>query len=371
MPRTILNVEGVQKVYNLGSLFKRIRINALDNVNFSVSSDTPVVISLIGESGSGKTTLAKTILRLVEPNRGRIDVEDQSIVAAGERTLPHDELLRLVQPIFQNPFEAFNAYRTVDNYLRNTAMRVNRVTTRQEADDVIDKMLRSVGLHYSDVAGKYPNQFSGGELQRISVARALIPRPKLIVADEPVSMIDASLRMNIVNLFRDIKQEFATSFLYITHDLATAYYISDYIAILYRGCVVEFGAAAEVLRRPLHPYTQLLLDSVPQVGAKWTAREKMSDVETTEYNFAGCKFANRCPHVMDHCRSIRPQPLQPEPGRDVYCHLYAESPERTGSAAATGQYGRSNRIAQENIDAGAVTRAASTKSAAKGIPSTE
>lgn len=333
MPRTILNVEGILKIYSLGIFFKRLRINALDDVNFSVASDDPVVISLIGESGSGKTTLAKVLLRLVEPNRGRIDVEDRPIVAAGERTLPDDELLRLVQPIFQNPFEAFNAYRTVDNYLRDTAVRVNKLARGHEAEGAIDEMLESVGLHYGDVVGKYPNQFSGGELQRVSVARALIPRPKLIVADEPVSMIDASLRMNIVNLFRKIKQEFATSFLYITHDLATAYYISDYIAILYRGCVVEFGAAADVLRRPLHPYTQLLLDSVPQVGVKWTGREKMSDVETTEYTFAGCKFANRCPHVMPRCRSVRPAALRPEEGREVYCHLYAEPRDQTDSEA--------------------------------------
>jgi peptide/nickel transport system ATP-binding protein len=135
-------------------------------------------------------------------------------------------------------------------------------------------------------------------------------------------MIDASLRMNIVNLFRRIKQEYATSFLYITHDLATAYYISDFIVILYRGCVVEFGRAADVLKQPLHPYTQLLLASVPHVGVKWARREKMSDLETKEYGFAGCKFANRCPHVMDRCKSERPRSVRVDDGRDVYCYLY-------------------------------------------------
>jgi peptide/nickel transport system ATP-binding protein len=320
--RTIIKADNLRKTYHLGSFLRRIRINALDDVTFEVKGDGPVVVSLIGESGSGKTTLAKVLLRLIDPNGGSLDVEGRRIVARGGRVVGVNELRHLVQPIFQNPFEAFNAYRKVDSYLRDTAMHINKARRGPEAEGQIEAALQSVGLHYPDVVGKYPNQFSGGELQRVSVARALIPRPKLIVADEPVSMIDASLRMNIVNLFRRIKQEYATSFLYITHDLATAYYISDFIVILYRGCVVEFGRAAEVLRKPLHPYTQLLLASVPHVGIKWAKREKMSDLETKEYGFAGCKFANRCPHVMDKCKTDRPLPVRADDGRDVYCHLY-------------------------------------------------
>ncbi len=322
MARTIIKADNLRKTYHLGSLFHRIRIDALDDVSFEVHSDRPVVVSLIGESGSGKTTLAKVLLRLVDPNGGSLSVENRRIVARGDRVVTVAELRHLVQPIFQNPFEAFNAYRKVDSYLRDTALHINKAARGAEAEGQIEQALHSVGLHYNDVVGKYPNQFSGGELQRVSVARALIPRPKLIVADEPVSMIDASLRMNIVNLFRKIKQDYATSFLYITHDLATAYYISDHIVILYRGCVVEFGSAAAVLRKPLHPYTQLLLASVPHVGIKWSKREKMSDLETKEYGFAGCKFANRCPHVMERCKSERPAPRRVEDGRDVYCHLF-------------------------------------------------
>ncbi len=139
-----------------------------------------------------------------------------------------------VQPIFQNPFEAFSRYRTIDSYLYETATRVAQLG-KGGATDAMEEALASVGLEYADVRGKYPNQFSGGELQRASVARALIPRPKLIVADEPVSMIDASRRMIIINLFMALKQQYNTSFLYITHDLATAYYISDYIAVMNRG----------------------------------------------------------------------------------------------------------------------------------------
>jgi peptide/nickel transport system ATP-binding protein len=321
VPRTVLEARNLRKTYSLGSFFRRIRVHALDDVNFQVRSDGPVVISLIGESGSGKTTLAKALLRLIDLSAGSIVVEERPVVAPRRAAVTVDELRHLVQPIFQNPFEAFNAYRKVDDYLRDTARRLTGAS-RDGAEQAVADALQSVGLRAGDVVGKYPNQFSGGELQRVSVARALIPRPKLIVADEPVSMIDASLRMNIVNLFRAIKRDYGTSFLYITHDLATAYYISDWIVILYRGCVVEFGRATDVLTRPMHPYTQLLIASVPHVGVKWTKREKMSDLETREYGFAGCKFANRCPHAMDRCTQARPRPVRLDDGRDVYCTLY-------------------------------------------------
>jgi peptide/nickel transport system ATP-binding protein len=182
--------------------------------------------------------------------------------------------------------------------------------------------LGAVGLKYADVRGKYPNQFSGGELQRVSVARALIPRPNMIIADEPVSMIDASMRMNVVNLFLAIKQEYKTSFLYITHDLATAYYISDFIAVMYRGCIVEFGAARDVLTSPMHPYTRLLLESIPSVKVKWDRKlYANADMETKEFQFVGCKFRNRCPLAQDICTQQRPQAVKKENGREVYCHF--------------------------------------------------
>jgi peptide/nickel transport system ATP-binding protein len=177
--------------------------------------------------------------------------------------------MRRVQPIFQNPFEAFSRYRTIDAYLYETATRVAQLD-RDAAIHAIVEALASVGLEYKDVRGKYPNQFSGGELQRASVARALIPHPSLIVADEPVSMIDASRRMIIINLFLTLKEQYKTSFLYITHDLATAYYISDYIAVMHRGSIVEFGPGRQVLSDPQHSYTKLLLDSIPTIKHKWS-----------------------------------------------------------------------------------------------------
>jgi peptide/nickel transport system ATP-binding protein len=270
---TILRTERLNKIYHQGSFTRRNTVRALNDVNLTVESDEPVIISLVGESGSGKTTLAKTILRLVEPTSGQAIVADQ--VVAGPRVKPaRAEFLRLVQPIFQNPFEAFSRYRTIDAYLYETATRVAGLS-KDAAHEAIEASLASVGLDYADVRGKYPNQFSGGELQRASIARALIPRPSMLVADEPVSMIDASRRMIIINLFLQLKQQYRTSILYITHDLATAYYISDYIAVMNRGSIVEFGQGREVLSHPQHAYTRLLLDSIPTFTRKWERKARI------------------------------------------------------------------------------------------------
>jgi ABC-type oligopeptide transport system ATPase subunit len=273
--KTILKAEHLNKVYRLGSFTHRISIKALNDVNLTVESDEPVIVSLVGESGSGKTTLAKTILRLVQPSSGQATVYDRVVAGAGQKQT-QAEFLRTVQPIFQNPFEAFSRYRTIDAYLYETATRVAQLD-RDAAIGAIEEALASVGLEYADVRGKYPNQFSGGELQRASVARALIPHPSLIVADEPVSMIDASRRMIIINLFLTLKEQYKTSFLYITHDLATAYYISDYIAVMHRGSIVEFGPGKQVLSDPQHSYTKLLLDSIPTIKQKWTRSRRSQD----------------------------------------------------------------------------------------------
>ena len=325
MKTTLLKTRNLSKVYRLGGIFNRTRINALDDVNLSVESDKPSIISIVGESGSGKTTLAKVLLRLVQPTSGSAYVVDRQLTGTGD--VPSNrELLNLVQPIFQNPFEAFSSYRTVDMYLANTATRVAECA-KAETVDAMENALGLVGLEYRDVRGKYPNQFSGGELQRVSIARALIPNPKIIVADEPVSMIDASLRMNIINLFLRLKEEYQRSFIYITHDLATAYYISDYIGVMYRGCIVEFGDARTILAAPQHPYTQLLLDSIADIGRKWENNKmKMADMEAKEFQFQGCRFYNRCPHASDQCKFERPIAQQLSDGRDVYCHLSFNNP---------------------------------------------
>lgn len=317
---TILKTSNLHKEYKLGGFVNRVKINALDDVNLTIESDEPVIISVVGESGSGKTTLAKVILRLTEPTSGSAIVYDQLVVGKGDKP-SNSEFFNMVQPIFQNPFEAFSSHRTVDTYLFETAVRVANLS-KADAIDAMTEALHLVGLEYRDVRGKYSNQFSGGELQRVSIARALIPHPKIIIADEPVSMIDASLRMNIINLFLSLKEEYQRSFLYITHDLATAYYVSDYIAVMYRGSIVEFGDAKTILAAPQHPYTRLLLNSIPDIGRKWhKGRIALSDIEAKEFQFTGCRFYNRCPIATDRCIIERPPAIRKADGRDVYCHF--------------------------------------------------
>jgi peptide/nickel transport system ATP-binding protein len=272
----ILRTEGLNKTYRLGTFGRSREVRALNDININVESERPVIIAVVGESGSGKTTLAKTLLRLVEPTSGQAIVYDRPVAGRGVHVSKR-EFLSSIQPIFQNPFEAFSRYRPVDAYLFETADRVAGLD-RVGAVHAVESALAQVGLEYADVRGKYSNQFSGGELQRVSIARALIPHPSLIVADEPVSMIDASRRMIIINLFLKLKEEAGRSFLYITHDLATAYYISDYVAVMSKGVVVEFGPAREVMGNPQHDYTKLLLDSIPTTTKKWRTPKKVRDL---------------------------------------------------------------------------------------------
>jgi len=227
-----------------------------------------------------------------------------------------------IQAIFQDPFKTFNPLRTVDSYFFETVDNYGIAKTRDAAVKLVDEKLAAVGLSYEEFAGRYPSEFSGGQLQRISIARALLTDPDLLIADEPVSMVDASLRMSIVNLFKELKEKLGVSVLYITHDLATAYYISDFVAVMYRGCIVELGAARDVLTNPMHPYTRLLLESIPSVKIKWNRKQYVnSDMETKEFQFEGCKFRNRCAQAKDVCIHQRPQVVLKEGGRQVYCHF--------------------------------------------------
>jgi peptide/nickel transport system ATP-binding protein len=235
--------------------------------------------------------------------------------------------MRKVQPVFQNPFETFSPLCRVEDYLFDTAINFGRARNRREAAPIVDDALRQVGLSLEEISRRYPHELSGGQIQRVSVARALIPQPRLILADEPVSMVDASLRMSIVNVFRKLRDEQRVSVLYITHDLATAYYISDRIAIMLRGYVVESGPVEAVLDHPLHPYTQLLQESVPKPAAadreSWAAPIELGATEVKEYTRVGCKYAGRCPHVMSICRSADPPDVEVA-GRVVKCYLYTE-----------------------------------------------
>lgn len=306
MAANMLEIRDACKEFRIGGMILGTKIMAVDHVSLALPGDRAWIMSIVGESGSGKTTLARMILTLLELSAGEILVNGRTLSSYSK---DKKSFYKDVQPIFQNPFTAFSAKRTVDAYLYETALNLDVAGSRDEAKNIITTILNRVGLEYDHVVGKYPNQFSGGELQRISIARALITRPKIIVADEPVAMIDASLRMNIVNIFKSLKEEFGVSFVYITHDLSTAYYVSDYIATMYKGAMIEFGAARRVLEEPGHPYTELLLDSVPKVGARWTETDTIRMEDAEEKGAApGCKFAKRCPYAKEIC-SLQVPPM--------------------------------------------------------------
>ncbi len=264
----ILEVRNLRKEYHRGRLFSGTRHVAVDDVSITLG-EKPQVFSVVGESGSGKTTLARMILRLLRPTYGEIFLLGRPLTGHGPGLMDDWEFRRTVQPVFQNPFEAFSAYVPLDQYLIRTALNLEVAPNRGAAREVVDQAVRAVGLAYEGIRGKYLRQFSGGELQRISIARALIPHPRLIVADEPVSMVDASLRTNIVNLFKTIKEQAGASFIYITHDLSTAYYLSDTVAIMKSGRIVDAGAPESVLADPREGYTRELVDAIPRVGERW------------------------------------------------------------------------------------------------------
>lgn len=339
MAEYILEITNLSRQFKLGGLLLGTKIKAVDRVDIKLPGDKPQIMSIVGESGSGKTTLAKMILRLLDPSFGDIILDGVPLSFYRSRK-NRKEFFKKVQPIFQNPFTSFSARKTVDTYLYETALNLDVAKTKEEAKRIITDVLKSVGLEYDHITGKYPNQFSGGELQRISIARALIPKPKLIVADEPVAMIDASLRMNIVNLFKKLKDEYHVNFVYITHDLSTAYYVSDYIATMYRGNVIEFGNARHILNRPSHPYTELLLESIPRVGKKWDENMALPDWDSSDNGLPGCKFAGRCAYAQEVCRVVEPYMIELQHGEhQVLClkHNDYRSEPGTGSAVDNGK----------------------------------
>jgi ABC-type glutathione transport system ATPase component len=274
-----LDISDVARIYAGGGAFARRRITAVNGVSLRLEAGRPEIFAIVGESGSGKTTLARMILGMVPPSAGTICFQGADLATIrGKRA--RLAFMKQVQPIFQNPFEAFNPMKRVDRYLFVTARRMAGLLGDSEIAEATDRALKSVGLSLAEIRGRFPHELSGGQLQRVAIARALISKPALLVADEPVSMIDASLRASIVNLLRDLRDRLGVAIIYITHDLATAYYISDRILIMRRGRAVESGDARSVLDNPQHPYSQLLKSSVlsPDVPATAGARLRTEPV---------------------------------------------------------------------------------------------
>jgi ABC-type oligopeptide transport system ATPase subunit len=258
---TLLDIRDVSKRFTMGGLFGRKIVDAVMDANFSLSEEKPEIFTIIGESGSGKTTLARMILGLEDPTTGEIRFRGEKVDRHSGRA-KRLEFMSRVQPVFQNPFEAFNPLKQIERYLESTARRFLGTGDKAVIDKAMDEALQKVGLSLAEVRGRFPHEMSGGQLQRCAIARALIPNPPLLIADEPVSMVDASLRMSIVNLLKSLRDDLGVSVIYITHDLATAYYISNRLIIMQRGRIVEMGDARTVLDNPEHPYSRLLKASV-------------------------------------------------------------------------------------------------------------
>ncbi len=260
MQPPLLEVKNVSKVYGSGVLGKQQTV-ALDNFSLAIAEGTPIITTIAGESGSGKTTLANLVLGLLVPTSGEIRYRGQNIHSLSRSAW--FTYRREVQAIFQNPFEVYNPFYRVDHVFHFALRKFSLAPNRREGLALIHEALEVVGLRPDEILGRYPHELSGGQRQRLMIARAFMLKPRLIVADEPVSMIDASLQARILDIFERLNQDFGISFLYITHDLSTAYQISHDIHILYLGQVMERGDITAVMHHPNHPYTQLLVESIP------------------------------------------------------------------------------------------------------------
>src|SRR5690606_26039689 len=284
MPPPLLEARNLRKVYTKRSgFFSRPDENvALDNFSFTIGGDDPVFIAIAGESGSGKTTLAQMLLGFTRPTSGEVLYRGQNIHHLNADS--QKQFRQEVQAVFQDPFAVYNPFYRIDHILHTPIRKFNLASSRKEAENMILEALATVGLRPEDTLGRYPHQLSGGQRQRITVARTLLLRPRLVIADEPVSMVDASLRATILESMYKVHQDYGISFLYITHDLTTAYQVSDSIVILYRGIVAEAGDIEAVIKNPQHPYTQELVNSIPMpsLGQNWIASDDSMGTEAVD-----------------------------------------------------------------------------------------
>ncbi len=327
--RPLIWIEDLSVHFPVRKLFRTIgHVRAVDGVSLAVNRNETV--ALVGESGSGKTTLGRSLLGLVRPTSGKILFDGTDIASTTEKELR--PVRRRMGIVFQDPYASlnptFNVYRIVEEPLV-----VNKIGTKEERREMVMKALEEVKLTPPEFfASKYPHMLSGGQRQRVAIARAVITRPEFVVADEPVSMLDASIRVEILLLFREIQKRHGVSFLYITHDLATAKYFSDRIAIMYAGKIVEMGPTKAVLSEPLHPYTQALIEAIPDPDP--TNRFRMRRVVPGQPPSlinppSGCRFHPRCPYFMKgKCDAQEPPLYDLGNGRKVACYLLED---RTGS----------------------------------------
>lgn len=322
----LLEADDVTKVFGSG-IGKRTETVALRDFSFRIDTARPLITGIVGESGSGKSTMARLLLGLETPTRGAVRYRGTDLreLGSGRRK----DFRREVQAVFQDPFESFNSVYRVDHMLNMPIRKFKLAGSRAEARQLIDRVLGAVGLRPEETLGRFPHQLSGGQRQRIMVARALLLNPKLIIADEPVSMIDASLRATVLSALSALRDEFGISLIYITHDLTTAYQICDDIIVFYRGYVAEVGDISRAVKDPKHPYTQLLIGSIPRPDpdSQWSEEPEPSSMGTDANRDKGCLFAARCPHAFEPCLQSIPELYRTDPRRAVTCYLYQSAPK--------------------------------------------
>ncbi len=330
----LLEARRVRVVFRGGGMFgEATETVAVDDFSMSVSAESPSFVTIAGESGSGKTTIARQLLGLALPTGGQVLYQGEdvhSLKGDSRRAFRKD-----VQAIFQDPFEVYNPFYKVDHILTTPVRKFELAESKSEARELAASALETVGLRPDETLGRYPHQLSGGQRQRITIARALLLKPRLIIADEPVSMIDASLRALVLGNMLELKERHGISWLYITHDLSTARQISDRLVILYRGRVVEAGAMDQVLDAPQHPYTQLLIEAIPRPdpAQRWQATlDWRRDEAATGGDDAagGCPFYARCPVRMERCRAAVPPLYLTEVDTLAACYLHETAPAGSG-----------------------------------------
>jgi oligopeptide/dipeptide ABC transporter ATP-binding protein len=322
----LLEVEGLVKHYPVGGgLVARLlrqpsrAVQALNGVSITVAAGE--TLGLIGESGCGKSTLGRAILRLHEPDAGRVRFGGADITALDPAALK--AMRRRMQIIFQNPYASLNPRKTVEQILA-LPLRLHGIADGGELRERVRAMLEYVGLRAAH-AERYPHQFSGGQRQRIGIARALILNPEFVVCDEPVSALDVSIQAQIIDLLARLKRELGLTYLFISHDIAVIGYVSDRVAVMYLGEIVESGPARAVLARPHHPYTRALISAVPRHDQAGAAAERVhltGDLPSPMNPPSGCRFHTRCPFATDRCRVDAPLPRQLGEDRMVACHYF-------------------------------------------------
>ena len=327
----LLEIIEATKIYGGGLLQGKQKVVALQNFSLTIAEKPAKIITIAGESGSGKSTLANLVLGFTGLSSGQICFRGRSL-SEMDRGQKFD-YRRHIQAVFQDPYAVYNPFYRVRHTFDLVIKNFKLAHTKQASNTLIEEALNVVGLQGKEILHKYPHQLSGGQRQRMMVARAYLLKPDLIVADEPVSMVDASLRAMILDIMQRLRDEHNISFLYITHDLSTAYQISDEIYLLYQGTIAETGNTIKVIENPKHPYVQQLIDSipVPDPDQKWDSHISLPDDERLRAQVdSGCRFYPRCTERMDHCLAVQPLLYQLEgTAHQAACYLYEKSPQNS------------------------------------------